>query len=101
MAFSFYRVFETPDFVHHLERADPAFVDILYQEVHPILALDPTAGDPEGHRFRISYEPPFFSIYIAGEGGWRGVILYEVLEDERLVLLYDFLWERAGPEGRR
>ena len=42
--------------------------------------------------FPITYDPPFFSIEVQAEGGGWGVVLYEVLEDEGLVMLHDYLW---------
>jgi hypothetical protein len=31
---------------------------------------------------------------LRSKGGWWGVVIYEVLQDELLVMLHDYLWER-------
>jgi hypothetical protein len=85
----FFRVVESPRFLERLETAPPSFIAVLLEYVYPILSLAPveTAGS-----FPITYDPPFFSIEVQAEGGGWGVVLYEVLEDERLVMLHDYLW---------
>ena len=91
MGQGFYRVVESPRFLERLEAAEPSFVAILLEYVYPILSAEPT--ESAGH-FPVVYERPFFSIELRSKGGWWGVVIYEVLQDELLVMLHDYLWER-------
>jgi hypothetical protein len=87
----FYRVVESARFLERLESAEPSFVAILLEYVYPILSAEPTRTIGE---FPVFYERPFFSIELYGEPGWWGVVIYEVLDEELLVMLHDYLWER-------
>ena len=87
----FYRVVESPRFLDRLESAEPSFIAILLEYVYPILSANPTGT---AGRFPVVYERPFFSIELRSKGGWWGVVIYEVVEDELLVMLHDYLWER-------
>jgi len=87
----FYRVVESPRFLEGLETAEPSFIAVLLEHVYPVLSAQPTRMTGGGP---IVYERPFFSIELRGVGGWWGVVIYEVVEDELLVMLHDYLWER-------
>jgi len=87
----FYRVVESPRFLERLETAEPSFIAVLLEHVYPVLSAQPTRMTGGGP---IVYERPFFSIELRGVGGWWGVVIYEVVEDELLVMLHDYLWER-------
>jgi hypothetical protein len=85
----FFRVVESSRFLGRLETAPPSFIAVLLEYVYPVLSLAP---DETSGSFPITYDPPFFSIELQASGGEWGVVLYEVLEDERLVMLHDYLW---------
>jgi hypothetical protein len=87
----FYRVVESPRFLDRLESAEPSFISILLEYVYPILSANPTGT---AGQFPVVYERPFFSIELRSKGGWWGVVIYEVLQNELLVMLHDYLWER-------
>jgi hypothetical protein len=91
----FYRVVESPRFLERLETAEPSFIAVLLEHLYPILSAQPTGTTGDAP---IVYERPFFSIELRGEGGWWGVVIYEVVEDELLVMLHDYLWERIDQD---
>jgi hypothetical protein len=91
----FYPVVESPRFLERLETAEPSFIAVLLEHLYPIFSAQPTGTTGDAP---IVYERPFLSIELRGEGGWWGVVIYEVVEDEPLVMLHDYLWERIDQD---
>jgi hypothetical protein len=84
-----YRVYETQSFLDRLETAPRRFLELLLQDLYPILGMEPTETTGP---FRISSAAPFFSIELSADTGEWGRVYYQVLEEERLVMLFDYEW---------
>jgi hypothetical protein len=78
-----YRIFEVLEVLAVLREADPALLRALAREVYPALREDPT--NLSG-RLPIAWEPGWF-VYRAELPGGRLLVTYQVLEDERVILV--------------
>jgi len=87
-----YRVEEHPSFLSALQGAPDELLILLVDVVYPLLATDPTGE--RGGPFGISYDQAagFFTLTLYGDQGGSGFLRYQVLEDERLVMLFDLAW---------
>jgi hypothetical protein len=58
--------------------------------VYPVLMHEPT--DTHGPFPIRAIDDGFHELDVEGEQGGEGFVRYQVLEDERLVMLFDFAW---------
>jgi hypothetical protein len=90
VAFPSFRVVESAEFEAQLAGAPREFLDALIQFVYPVLMHEPASiAGPSWVRFT---EDGFYELDVAGEHGGEGVVRYQVLDEERLVMLFGFAW---------
>ena len=78
-----YRIFETLEVLAILRDANPTVLRALAREVYPALREDPTNLSGRGP---IAWEPEWF-VYRAELPSGRLVVTYQVLDDERMILI--------------
>ena len=90
MAFPYFRVLESAEFEAQLAGAPGEFLDALIRFVYPVLMHEPTnTTGPFGIH---STDDGFYELDVEGEQGGEGFVRYQVLEEERLVMLFGFAW---------
>jgi hypothetical protein len=90
VAFPYFRVVESAEFEAQLAGAPAEFLDALIQFVYPVLMHEPAnIAGPFGIRFT---EDGFHELDVQGEHGGEGFVRYQVLDEERLVMLFGFAW---------
>jgi hypothetical protein len=87
-----YRVEEHPRFLTQLRDAPDEAMDLLTDIVYPQLRIDPTGERGNLHGLSYDQASGLFILTLRGDRGGSGFVSYQVLEDERLVMVFDFLW---------
>jgi hypothetical protein len=87
-----YRIEEHPRFLQQLHGASDEAMDLLVDIVYPQLRTDPTAERGSLPGLNYDHASGLFTLTLRGDRGGSGFVSYQVLEDERLVMLFDFLW---------
>ncbi len=89
-----YRVIEDPAVEERLRNEDPELIDLWFTFVHQVLALAP--ADEHGS-YDIAYvkAEAAYRLRVDAASGSFGFVYYQVLEDERLVLIVRYSWWRV------
>jgi hypothetical protein len=93
MAFRPYRVLHHPRLQDDLQSAPSALLLQLGRYAYPLLRSNPT---DESGRHPITWSSPWFYLTVRCPGGVADLV-YQVIEDERLVMVWKLLWVPDGP----